>query len=110
MSEQITKSSLSAPQRRLVELLQTLNFGRVESLRVRAGEPTFEPAPRIIQSRKLGSKNAPRDEAELRDFWLKEPVIDLLQAIREIGDGEVLTITVMHGLPHLVEIQHRADG
>ena len=58
----------------------------------------------------MGSRNGPRPEIALNDFWLKQPVVDLIEAIREIGDGEILSITVMHGLPHVVEIQRRADG
>jgi hypothetical protein len=49
------------------------------------------------------------DPKSLDDFWLKQPVIDLIEAIREVGDGEILSISVMHGLPHLIEIHHRAD-
>jgi hypothetical protein len=106
LSEPITKSSLSEPQCRLIELLQSLNFGRVEALHVRNGVPVFEPRPRVIQTLKMGGHNAPREEVSLKDFWLKEPVIDLLQTIAKIGEGEVITITVMHGLPQIVEIQH----
>ena len=105
MSHPITKSSLSDPERRLVELLQTINFGRLEHLRVRAGAPVFDPAPDVIQTRKMGGPKGPREEATLDDFWLKQPVIDFILIIREIGDGEVLSITVQHGLPHLVEVR-----
>src|SRR5215472_17371347 len=103
LSHPVTKSSLSDPESRLVELLQDVNFGRIEHLQVRAGAPVFNPAPHVIQTRKMGGPKGPREEAGLQDFWLKQPVIDLIQTIREIGDGEVLSITVQHGLPHLVE-------
>ncbi|HRV31532.1 MAG TPA: hypothetical protein P5169_07450 [Kiritimatiellia bacterium] len=42
-SGRITKSSLTPPQARLVELMQRLNFGRIEDLHVRNGEPQFTP-------------------------------------------------------------------
>lgn len=106
LSHPITKSSLSDPERRLIELLQDVNFGRIEHLIVRDGAPILKPPPHVIQTRKMGSPKGPRDEAGLQDFWLKQPVVDLLLTIREIGNGEVLTITVMHGLPHVVEIRH----
>jgi hypothetical protein len=54
----------------------------------------------------MGSPQDAREEVNLQDFWLKKPVIDLIQTIRQIGDGEVLSITVQHGLPHLVETRH----
>jgi hypothetical protein len=58
----------------------------------------------------MGASRGPREEVRLRDFWLKEPVVDLVQTIREIGDGEILSITVMHGLPHVAEIRHHAKS
>jgi hypothetical protein len=109
LSEQIAVSSLSASFQWLVGLCQVVDFGRIESLQVRRGEPERHPAPRIIRTCKMGSRTGPRPEVALDDFWLKQPVIDLIEAVRELGDGEILSITVMHGLPHLVEIHHRAD-
>ena len=105
MSQPITKSSLSDPQRRLVELLSNLNFGRIEALCVRRGAPIFEPAPRVIQTLKMGGQNGPHEEAGLPDFWLKQPIVDLLQTIHEIGDGEIREIVVKHGLPLTVEVE-----
>ncbi len=106
MNPAITKSSLSDPERRLLGLLQDLNFGRIEHLQVRGGQPIFDPAPHIVRTRKMGTPGGSRAEASLSDFWLKQPAVDLVLTIREIGNGEILTITVMHGLPHVVEIRH----
>jgi hypothetical protein len=107
LTQPISKSSLSDPERRLIELLQDINFGRIENLQVRRGVPAFNPAPDVVRTHKMGSTKGPREEAGLKDFWLKEPVVDLLRTMREIGDGEILSMTVMHGLPHLVEVRHR---
>ena len=106
MQHPITKSALSGAERRLIELLQRVNFGRIERVQVRDGVPIWNPAPHIVQTRKMGGARGPREEASLQDFWLKQPVIDLFETIREIGDGEILSITVMHGLPHVVEVRH----
>ena len=103
----VTKSSLSNSERRLLELLQRLNFGKIQYLKVRGGVPVFHPAPYVVQTRKMGGSHGPREESNLQDFVLKQPVIELFSAIRALGDGEILTITVMHGLPHVVE--HRLD-
>lgn len=106
MTELITKSSLSDSQRRLVELMQQINFGRIEDLQVRAGEPFFDPAPRVIQKLKIGGENGARPEADSEDFCLKHQVIELLEAISRLHDGEVLTVEVRHGLPFSAEIEH----
>jgi hypothetical protein len=103
----ITKSSLSDPQQRLIALMQYLNFGRIEALRVIRGEPVFEPPPRIIQKLKLGGENGPRPEASLPDFWLKQQTVEMLRAIAELADGVVSVIEVKHGLPYAVEIERQ---
>ena len=108
MNQPISKSDLSEPQSRLVELLQQLNFGRVERLIVRGGMPVLQPLPRVVQKLKLGGDNSPRPEAELQDFFLKQPTIEMLQSIADLGDGVVLSIDVRHGLPFVLEIEQSA--
>jgi hypothetical protein len=107
MNQPILKSSLSDRQRRLVELLQEQPFSRIENLTVRCGEPDFAHPPKIIQKLKMGSDNGPRPESELPDFWLKRPVVELLETIAELGEGEIRRIEVAHGLPLTVEIERR---
>ena len=107
LNQPISKSSLSAAQGRLVELLQNLNFGRIEGLRVIAGEPTFEPAPRIVRKVKIGGENGPRRETVLPDFWLKQQTSEMLEAIAELGEGEILSIEVKHGLPFAMEVEQQ---
>lgn len=92
-------SSLSQPQRRLVELLQHLNFGYVDHLPVRGGQPVLDPLPRIVREHKFGGENGPRQEAKLEEFSLKPQVRELLDAITEIGDRVIERIEVKHGLP-----------
>jgi hypothetical protein len=85
--------------------MQTLNFGRIESLHVRAGTPVSNPAPQIIQKLKIGGENGPRLERAHDDFLLKRQTIEMLEALRGLGDGKVLAIEVKHGLPFSLEIE-----
>lgn len=101
----MTKSSVPSPARQLIELIQLLNFGRIENLNVRQGSPEFEPPPRVIKMLKLGGQDGSREEATLTDFQLKQPVVDLLRTMNEIGDGRILVIEVRHGLPITVEVE-----
>jgi hypothetical protein len=101
-----SKSSLTEAQCRLVELLSSLNFGRVEGLSVRDGQPAFDPAPRIIQKLKMGGENGPRPESSLPDYWLRAQTIEMLETIAAIGDGQILAIEVKNGLPFSLEIEH----
>lgn len=101
-----SKSSLTGPQQRLVELMQQINFGRIEDLLVRNGVPVFNPPPRVIRKLKVGADNSPRPEYEFDDFLLRQQTEELLSAIEQMGDGEVLVIDVRHGLPFSLEVEH----
>jgi len=93
------KSSLTPPQARLVELMQRLNFGRIEDLHVRNGEPQFDPPPRVFRDVRPGRDNAPRPEAGKADFDLKTEIVDLFVHLEAVGDGVIERIEVQHGLP-----------
>ena len=99
-----TKSALSQARRRLVEICQRLNFGRVEDLQVRGGEPVLDPMPRVIREHKFCSENGPRPEATRADCKLKSQVTDLMQLLDAIGDGTIAVLTVKHGLPFHAEL------
>jgi hypothetical protein len=105
MNQPPNKSSLTPDQTRLVELMQTLNFGRVEVLHVQNGQPVFSPPPKVIRKLKMGGENTSRAEAEYGDFRLKHGVIELLEIIARLSDGEVRLIEVRFGLPVTVEIE-----
>jgi hypothetical protein len=107
VNELTTKASLSDSQCRLLELMQELNFGRIEALYVRGGKPAFDPAPQIIHKRKLGADNGPRPEVAFENFRLKQQTLEMFEAFRELGDGKILAIEVKHGLPFTLEIEHR---
>lgn len=94
-----TKSSLTPPQRRLVDLMQRLNFGRIEDLHILNGEPLFDPPPRVFRDVRPGRVNGPRPEAGKADFDLKDEVVDLFVHLEAVGDGVIERIEVQHGLP-----------
>lgn len=99
-----TKSSLSEPRRRLLAAMQRLNFGRIEGLAIRNGEPVFQPAPRITQDIKIGGENGPRPELALEDFALKSPVLELFDHLARIGDGTVDSLEVKYGMPFRIVV------
>lgn len=103
-----TKRSLSAPRKRLLETMQRLNFGRIENLAVRDGDPTFNPPPRIVQDIKIGGENGPRPELACEDFALKNQVAELFDHLSRVGNGSVAIIEVKHGLPFRLVIEHPA--
>jgi hypothetical protein len=83
----------------LVELMQRVNFGRIESLVLANGEPVFEPPPRLIREFKFPGENGPRPELDAADFQLKSQVVELFHHFDQIRDGTINAIEVKHGLP-----------
>jgi hypothetical protein len=108
MNPQMLFSALSHRQRWLVKVHQEHPFSRIEHLHVSRGEPDPDHPPTIIQKLRMGGDNGRRPESELPDFWLKKPILDLLETIAELGEGEIRSIEVAHGLPLTVEIERKA--
>jgi hypothetical protein len=104
----LSKAALSPARRRLVELLQQLNFGRVKGLSVLDGDPVFDPPPRVVREVKFGGENGPRPEAAASDFPLKSQVVELFQHFDEIGDGTIDVLEVKHGLPFRMVVAEAA--
>lgn len=94
---QTTYESLPQGQKRLVRLMQEIKFGRIEHLHVRAGEPTFDPPPRVMREVKFGSENGPH--AATPDFALKAQVVELLEHLSRLSSGVVDLLEVKGGLP-----------
>ena len=104
------KSSLSKSQVQLVELMQRLNYGRIEGMPVRRGQPVLDPPPRIFRKLKVGGENAPRQEIGKDDFELKAEIVELFDLFEEIGEGLARTLTIEYGLPQHLEIEHSWDA
>jgi hypothetical protein len=100
-----TKGSLSGSHRKLVEMMQKLNFGRIEGLQIRDGEPVFNPAPRFIRDIKLGGENGPRPELGRLDFALKSQVVELLEHFTELQNCRIEVLEVKYGLPFRLVVE-----
>jgi hypothetical protein len=92
-------SQLSAPRQALVRLFQSINFGSLEGLEVRHGEPMFSPAPTVFAEVKLDAPNEPRPEMDLGDFELRSEVTRLMEQLDELGDVSIERIDVRYGVP-----------
>lgn len=95
----VAKASLPEPRKRLIELMQSINFGRVEGLAIRAGDPVLDPLPRVVREIKFGGENGPRPELGASDFVLKSQVVELFRFFDQLGNGTIDAIEVKHGLP-----------
>ncbi len=100
MSTPMSKCALSPARRQLVELMQTINFGHIENLVIRGGEPVLNPLPRVVHEVKIGaSENGPRPELATSDFRLKNHLVELFQRLDALGNATIEKLEVKHGLP-----------
>lgn len=97
--------NLSEGRRRLLRLMQDINFGAIEELEIRGGEPMFSPPPRVVREIKFGGENGPRSEVALTDFAVKSSVTELLHSLTKIGDGTVERLEVKHGVPFRMKLE-----
>jgi len=102
----LAKSSLSAPRQRLVEIMQRLNFGRIERLEVRNGEPSLDQAPpRIVLEVKLAGENGPRPGNGAPDFILKTQLVDLFAHFDRLKNARIDVLSIKHGLPFTMDVE-----
>ena len=102
------KSSLPASRQRLVELMQHVNFGRIERLVINDSQPVLDPPPRMVREIKFGGENGPRPEATIADFALKTQVVELFRNFDELRNGVIEVLDIKHGLPFRMAVEDAA--
>ena len=105
---QVVKSNLTPGKQRLIELMQDINFGRITHLPVCDGEPVLTPETIIEREIKLAGQNGPRSEIDRDDFALRKEVLALFEQLARLGTGTIRELSIKHGLPFLMRIEHRA--
>ena len=106
----MTKQMLSEPWKRIVAVMQDLNFGRI-TFWVRSGQPDFTRPFRTVRTVKpAGGENGPRAAAHSADFEVRKEVMTLYEQVAKAADGAQVTVEVKYGLPFLIEVEeeHKA--
>ena len=103
-----TATRLTPARRRLVETMTRLNFGRIENLVIRDGQPLFEPPPRILREVKFCAENGPQVNASQIDFSLKAQLKDMFAQFDGIRIGTVQSLQVKHGLPFHMTVEDQS--
>lgn len=108
MANSVILSSLPAPRRRLIRLMQEVRFGRIENLPVSGGEPVLDPMPRRIFKFPLDKKTAPPPERPKGDFILKAQVVELLRLMSRFRNGIFLRIEIQNGIPVYADFEEKS--
>jgi hypothetical protein len=94
---------LSPPQRSLVEIMREHQFGRIENITVRNGEPIFDCNVKVVRLVRLSGRSRQKDTPGADEFELKQSVRDLFSELAR-QDGSVIRIEFRHGMPFLLEM------
>jgi hypothetical protein len=98
-------SELSTPQRVLLRLCQSIDYGQILGLHVRDREPVFHPVPKLLLDIRLGSNYRDRSECDLADFALCNEVCRLLDRLRHIETGRIQQIEIRAGIPQRLIVE-----
>lgn len=96
------KRGLDPALRRLGDLIEDMEFGRITSLRVSDGLPVFDPPPKIYYDVKLKPTPSAKRKA---NGELPDEIINLTLQLRLVEDGIVESIEVKHGLPFRIIVE-----
>jgi len=87
-------------------ICQATNFGYVQDLTVRNGEPIFTTSlPVVLADVKLDSEDERRSESALPDFVLSAELVRLMLLLDGIEDGKIARIEIRAGLPRRVVVE-----
>jgi hypothetical protein len=103
-------SQLSSPRQKLVRMCQTVNYGQIQGVVVRDGEPIYEPPPVVVIDAKLYRDDGPRRELVLSDFVLRNDFCRLMARLDAAKNGMIQCIDVRAGLPRRLILEARLTG
>lgn len=99
--------SISEAQKRLLQLMQEVHYGKVEDIVISSGEPVMGLPVKVLRDVKLSGESGRKTIFADRDYLDKPQVVEMLRQFRRLGDGIVQLVEIHDGLPfrmHIVEI------
>ena len=89
----LSTSDLRPSEREFVLAMQTLGFGHFEGVRGVAGQLALDPWPRMLQPVQFGGEE-PGAASPPAQFQLKRQVVQFVERVRSIQNGEIRTLEV----------------
>jgi hypothetical protein len=83
--------------------MRECQFGRIENLVVRNGQPVLTRDFKVVRVARLGRDATDAKTPIRNEFELKESVRDLFDELKRLRNGTVIKLEFRHGLPFLLE-------
>jgi hypothetical protein len=104
MNMTLKKSHLTPARQRLLELMQSIDHGKIKGLSIIDGQPVLAPPPRIVQKIKFTAADT-FQTAVSEDFTLKKETTEFFKRLDRLGTGVVKCIEVKNGVPFSMDIE-----
>jgi hypothetical protein len=99
-----TTKDLTAVQRCLLEIVRQNQFGRIENVPIRGGQPVVDRGATVVRVTRLGGQSEQTKLPDNNEFELKQAFVDLFHELALIQNGMVVRLEFRHGLPCVLEI------
>jgi hypothetical protein len=107
MAKLVRFADLPQPWQLLVRAFQSLNYGQIQKLEIRAGQPDFSRPPVILADVRLDTDDEERPEVLLQDFVLRDELTRMISRVQSLQDGTIERIDVRAGVPRRIVIESR---
>jgi len=107
MQGYLHKSALSPAWVHVLELMQKINFGRLQDILIRNGEPDLARGVLAVRTIKLDGDNDARRETAIKDYQLRSETVGLIRHLVAMESGLVKKVEIRHGLPVLIEVEQQ---
>lgn len=78
-------------------------FGRIENMSIRAGQPVIDQDLKVVRVACLGGESGRMKLPGSDEFELKRAVCDLFDELERLGHGTVVRLDFKRGLPRRLE-------
>ena len=99
------KYELTQQRQKLLNIMQEINFGGIEQLEIRNGQPVMERYHRIIKDIKFGGDNGMRVERSMGEYALKKQHHDLFDQLDCLRNAVICQLVIQNGLPIKMSVE-----
>jgi hypothetical protein len=104
----ISSLELANAERKLVELMRRVGFGRLEHAEVRDGQLRFGRPFRVVRDVKLGASDKTLEPSH-DPFSLKKEVREFVSLVRGLDSAVIRKVEIRHGLPVHIQIEEGGE-